>query len=947
MARSELQEYAAKREFAATPEPKPAVGAPTTGPLLFVVQQHSARRMHYDFRLECDGVLKSWAVPKAPALDPEEKRLAVQTEDHPYDYASFEGVIPPGQYGAGEVIVWDCGVYSPDEDGETWYDDRERAERAVREGLAKGKLSILLRGEKIKGSFALVRTKEAKTWLLIKHRDRFASRADVTERDRSVLSGATVEEMKAVPAHPMPATRLVPTGKVQPMPDKLSPMLAETTDHPPFKRSGWMWEPKLDGYRALAFIRADGVKLRSRRGLDLTDPFPGIVAALGNQGGAAMILDGELVAFDADGRPSFNALQNRVQLKSARQIAEAEQGVSVAYFCFDLLHFGGIDLARFPYADRRRYLSQCLLPSSLVQLVYASEDGEALREAALAAGFEGVVAKRKDSRYEPGKRSGAWLKVKPTTTAEFVVGGYTKGKGSREPLGALLVGYWDKGRLHYASHVGSGFDDASLRDAKARLEPLRRPTRPFVEEPELNAPTTWVDPKLVAEVEFHSWTGDGALRAPVFKRLRDDIDAKAVRRPDMGDDSSPRAVGMNSDLRAGRAHRGSARADSSGRSRRGNAAADSSAPSGGAHADRIIADVVAQLEAAKASSAVIGVGPHRLKVTHLDRVYWPADPGLNEPALTKRDLLIYFALVSPHILPHLADRPLTMIRMPDGIGGQRFFQKHWEQEKPEFAETINVWSDSKDESHEYLLCNNLPTLLWLAQSGTLEFHIWHSRAALSRDARSKSTDYDSSLEALEASVLNYPDWVVFDIDPYIYSGREKPGAEPELNTVAFEKGKEVAFWLRDLLNGMALEPIVKTSGKTGLHVFVPIRRSIDFDAARHVSELVGRHLLHLHPKDITLEWSVPKRTGKIFMDYNMNVRGKTLNVAYSPRGAPGAPVSMPLTWEELAGAHPLDFRITNVPQRLAESGDRWRDALTRKQSLERALERPRAEPKRR
>jgi bifunctional non-homologous end joining protein LigD len=302
-------------------------------------------------------------------------------------------------------------------------------------------------------------------------------------------------------------------------------------------------------------------------------------------------------------------------------------------------------------------------------------------------------------------------------------------------------------------------------------------------------------------------------------------------------------------------------------------------------------------------------------------------------------LLRYVAQVSAFMLPHLAARPLTMIRMPDGIRGQRFFQKHWEQERPEFVETITVYSGHKDESHEYLLCNNLPTLLWLAQSGTLEFHVWHSRAKPGPDARSKSTDYASSLESLEGSVLNYPDYVVFDIDPYIYSGKEAPGAEPELNTVAFDKGKEVAFWLRELLLSMSLEPIVKTSGKTGLHVFVPIRRTLDFDAARHVSELVGRHLMRLHPKDITLEWSVPKRTGKIFMDYNMNVRGKTLNVAYSPRGEPGAPVSMPLTWEELAGAHPLDFRITNVPQRLGETGDRWRDALERKQSLESALSR--------
>jgi bifunctional non-homologous end joining protein LigD len=294
------------------------------------------------------------------------------------------------------------------------------------------------------------------------------------------------------------------------------------------------------------------------------------------------------------------------------------------------------------------------------------------------------------------------------------------------------------------------------------------------------------------------------------------------------------------------------------------------------------------------------------------------------------------------MLPHLADRPLTMIRMPDGIRGQRFFQKHWEQARPEFVESITVFSGHKDEQHEYLLCNNLPTLLWLAQSGTLEFHVWHSRARPGADAASDSTDYATSLESLEGSVLNYPDYVLFDLDPYIYSGKEAKGAEPELNTVAFEKGKEVAFWLRELLQSMSLEPIVKTSGKTGLHVFVPIRRTLDFDAARHVSELVGRHLMRLHPKDITLEWSIPKRTGKIFMDYNMNVRGKTLNVAYSPRGEPGAPVSMPLTWEELAGAHPLDFTITNAPQRLARTGDRWQDALERKQSLERALARTKA-----
>jgi bifunctional non-homologous end joining protein LigD len=896
MAKGKLSEYSAKRTFDATPEPSPGLPPARSGPLLFVVQQHSARRLHYDFRLECDGVLKSWAVPKGPSLDPSEKRLAVQTEDHPFDYASFEGVIPPGQYGAGEVIVWDCGVYSPDEGGKTWFHAREQAEREIRAGLEKGKLSVLLRGEKLKGSFALVRTKES--WLLLKHRDRFAGVVDLAAQNRSVLSGMAVEDLKTVPVRRIPAGELVPAGRIEATPEKLAPMLAETGEAP-FNDRGWMWEPKLDGYRVLAFIDAGSVRLRSRRGVELAGSFPALAAELATQDAHGMILDGEIVAFDPGGRPSFNALQNRVQLKTEREVALADRSVPAVFFCFDMLHFAGVDLRRFTYQDRRRYLAQCLLPSSLVQLVHASDDGLAMYSAALASGFEGVIGKRKESRYESGRRSAAWLKVKPTQSADFVVGGYTRGKGSRAALGALLVGYWERAgdALRFASHVGSGFDERTLAQLKARLAPLVRKTCPFAEKPELPNPTTWVEPELVAEVQFQSWTEDGSLRAPVFLRLRDDVDPKTVRRA---------------------AARGP------------NAVPDPP------HVRGEVDEVVTQL-AGKSKAFALAVGAHRIRLTHLDRVYWPADPALKQPPITKRDLLRYFAEVSPYILPHLADRPLTMIRMPDGIEGQRFYQKHWGEARPEFVETITVFSEHKDESHEYLLCNNLPTLLWLAQSGTLEFHVWHSRARPGPDAASRSTDYAASRAALEASVLNYPDYVVFDLDPYIYSGREAPGEEPELNTVAFEKGKEVAFWLRELLAAMSLEAIVKTSGKTGLHVFVPIRRTIDFDAAREVSEKVGRHLMRAHPRDITLEWSVPKRTGRIFMDYNMNVRGKTLNVAYSPRGAAGAPVSMPLAWDELAGAHPLDFRVTNVAQRLAQTGDRWRDALDKKQSLERAL----------
>jgi bifunctional non-homologous end joining protein LigD len=845
-------------------------------------------------------VLKSWAVPKGPSLNTSDKRLAVQTEDHPYDYGSFEGVIPPRQYGAGEVIVWDCGVYSPDEGGETWFHARGEAEKRVREGLEKGKLSFLVRGEKIKGSFALVRSSDRKNWFLIKHKDRHVSAEDVTAQDRSVLSGAAVDEMKVVPARRIPATRLAPAGAKEKMPADLAPMHAETGDAA-FDDPDWTWEPKLDGYRVLAFIGGHGVKLRSRRaGLHLDSAFPRLLAELQKQAVNGMILDGELVAFGADGRPSFNALQNRIHLKSSRDIAAAEERSPVVFYCFDLLHFAGVNLRKHPYRDRRRYLSQCLLPTPLVRLVHAAEDGRELSAAALASGFEGVIGKRKDSLYEPGKRVGTWLKVKPTSSAEFVIGGYTRGKGARAALGALLLGYWDGGELRYASHVGSGLNDRTLAQVRSRLDKLARKTHPFAEKPDLHSPTVWVEPKAVAEIKFQSWTDDGSLRAPIFLRLRDDVDPKSVRR-------------------------------------QGPAQARTAAPSGDAGGpSREIADVVRQLDTNKAT-LTLAVGSHALKLTHLDRVYWPADQALQQPALTKRDLLRYFAQVSPYILAHLADRPLTMIRMPAGINGQRFYQKHWEQQKPAFVDTITVYSEHKDESHDYLLCNNLPTLLWLAQSGTLEFHVWHSRAKPGPDAVTQSTDYASSLEAMEGSVLNHPDYIVFDLDPYIYSGKEKPGDEPELNTAAFEKGKEVAFWLRELLRGMSLEAIVKTSGKTGLHIFVPIRRTLDFDAARHASELVGRHLMRQHPTDITLEWSVPRRTGKIFMDYNMNVRGKTLNVAYSPRGAAGAPVSMPLTWDELAKAHPLDFTLSNVPERLARAGDRWRDALARKQSIEQAL----------
>jgi bifunctional non-homologous end joining protein LigD len=893
-----LKRYSAKRAFDVSPEPGPIPVSGRTGPLLFVVQQHAARRMHWDFRLELDGVLKSWAVPKAPSLNPADKRLAVHVEDHPFNYASFEGVIPEKQYGAGEVIVWDCGVYSPDEQGQYWFHDREQAQRELREGYQRGKLSIFLRGEKLKGSFALVRTSDPKNWFLIKHRDRFVRDIEVAQLTRSIVSGMTLQQIERLPAHErVDALQLAPSGPRESMPAKLLPMMAELGDEP-FSNDKWLHEPKLDGYRALAFIRNGKVELRSRRGLDLTPCFPVIAAELAQQAVDAMLLDGEIVAFDTQGKPSFNALQNRAQLKSAREIGAAEQASPCVFYAFDLLHFAGLNLRGAPYQARRRYLAQCLLPAAHLQVMHADENGVALYEAALANGFEGTVAKRKDSRYEPGRRSPSWLKSKATKTVELVIGGYTKGKGAREPLGALLLGYWDRHKLVYAGNAGTGFDENTLRDVKARCDALRTSKRPFAEKPPVPSIAAWVKPELAAEVKYAAWTPDLRLRAPVFLRLRDDVDPSTLHGP-----LKPAEAAKAKPVSA---------------------------------QDAQLEEVLSQLETNKANIELM-VGSDVIKITNLDRVYWPADPSIAQPAITKRDLLRYFTCISELILPHLADRPLTMIRMPEGIHGERFYQKHWEHTLPPFVANVNIYSESKDERQDYLLCNNLPTLLWLAQVGTLEFHVWHSRVKPGPDALTQSTDFSSSLQALESSVLNYPDYLVFDIDPYIYSGKEAPGAEPELNDIAFEKGKQVAFWLRELLLGMGLEPIVKTSGKTGLHVFVAIERTLTFDAARQMCEVIGRHLMAQHPKDITMDWAVKKRTGKIFMDYNMNVRAKTLNVAYSPRGVAGAPISMPLTWDELEHAHPLGYRLNNVVRRLQRDGDVWKDALRRKHSLEKVL----------
>ncbi|MSQ23282.1 MAG: ATP-dependent DNA ligase [Chloroflexi bacterium] len=897
---SELEKYAEKRDFQKTPEPAPGV-APRDdgGPLRFVVQKHAARRMHYDLRLEADGVLKSWAVPKGPSLDPAEKRLAVHVEDHPLDYAGFEGVIPKGEYGAGEVIVWDTGTYVPDEPRGAEFESRAQAEQAIREGEAAGKIAVRFFGQKLHGSWALVRMKgaDSKDWLLIKHSDDFADPdQDILRNERSVLSGASVGDIRSGrtpdPEYQTVHPEALSGARASPFPSDLAPMLPSLTEKA-FSHPDWIFEPKLDGIRAIALLQEDSVRLLTRAGNDATSRYPALehdLAKLDRE----IVLDGEIVALDDSGRPSFERLQQRMHLARPADIRRADQTVPIVYFVFDVLYADGYDLRRVPLQQRRRLLESSVTSSERIRLVESfAEDGETAFEAFVGFGLEGIIAKRADSLYEPGRRTQAWLKVKATLSDDFVVVGWTPGVGARAPtFGALALATFDsEHNLRFVSTVGSGFDDRMLQELRQRLDALVTNEAPVGEAPASYGPIKWVRPELVVEVKFNQWTEDGRLRAPVFMRLRDDkVPAEAV-----GSVLSPAPVEV----------------------------APPPATAG-------VQLVMEQLDI-RGENAVLEVDGHQIKCTHLDKVFWPAANG--HPQVTKRDLLKYLAQVSPYMLTHLKDRPLTLVRCPDGMLGERFYQKHIELGLPKFVDTVRLYAEHTDKDGEYVMCNNLATLLWLGQVAALELHPQYARVSPEPDGYHLGTDFVGSEEAIEASLLNYPDFVVFDLDPYIYSGDEAKGEEPALNRIAYERTCEVAGWVKELLDSLKLTAFVKTSGKTGLHVFVPILRQLDYDAARSACETIGRFLLRSHSKEVTMDWTVNKRTGKIFFDHNQNVRGKTLSAAFSPRLAPEASVSVPLRWEELGKVYPTDFTVHTAPARMIEHGDPWAAILDAKNDI--------------
>jgi bifunctional non-homologous end joining protein LigD len=691
-----LDAYRAKRALERTPEPAGAV-APDGAGRLFVVHQHAARRLHYDLRLEMEGVLRSWAVPKGPSYDTAEKRLAVHVEDHPLEYGDFEGLIPAGNYGAGAVIVWDRGEWVSVGD--------------PLEGLAKGKLLFELRGYKLRGMWTLVKLKKSeKDWLLIKERDAWASKDPEALPPESVLSGLTVEALGAG-GDPGAVLRreLIELGAPRrPIDVKSVKLMLAETGARAFSRKDWLFEPKLDGYRVLAAARAKGEpRLITRNGNDCSAAFPEIVRAVAALPFERLLLDGEVVALDDTGRPSFQRLQGRAKLSRPIDIRHAVVNTPVTYYGFDLLGFEDFDLRSLPLSDRKAALRQVLPPvGALRYLEHVEDEGEALYQETERLGLEGIVAKKSGSPYKAG-RSSAWLKIRSRQTGDFVVVGFTAPKGSRGGFGALQLGEYVDGELVYAGRAGSGFSDKQLAEVRRTLESQARPDPPCSGLVQLEKDTTWVEPTMVCEVEYSEVTEEGLLRQPVFLRFRDDKrPEECVREGGAAgrtlDDVIPRERTRPRDL-----------------------AGQASEPAG----------KIPHPRSARGRDDSAGELPFEL--TNLKKIFWP-DEGY-----TKGDLTDYYRAVSPWLLAYLRNRPLVMTRYPDGIGGKSFFQKDAPGFRPDWIRTERMWSEDTQREIDYFVCDDEASLLYVVNLGTIPLHLWASRVP----------------------TLERPDWCVLDLDP--------------------------------------------------------------------------------------------------------------------------------------------------------------------------------------
>jgi bifunctional non-homologous end joining protein LigD len=859
-----LTEYRRKRDFRRTPEPAGSKKRPPTSQS-FTVQKHAARRLHYDFRLELDGVLKSWAVPKGPSLDPSEKRLAVAVEDHPLEYGAFEGTIPAGEYGGGTVLLWDTGVWHPEGD--------------PREGLRRGKLSFILEGQKLRGRWTLVRSggrrPDSTNWLLLKRSDQQARRHaefDVlAQLPNSVASGQSIEQIAAQPDRvwsgggqsegdkraskiarkPFAGKRRkalkvdVLGARRAPMPSFVPPALARLVDNAP-EGDGWLHEIKFDGYRLMCLVAGGKARLMTRNENDWTHRFRAIAEAAARLPVDTAVIDGEAVVLLPNGTSSFQALQN---------VLGGQHEGQLAYQCFDLLYLDGYDLRSASLLDRKAKLRQVLAAADdagpLRYTEHRVNDGPAFHAAACELGLEGIVSKRSDRPYPKG-RSDEWLKSKCIKSQEFVIGGFTDSTAARRSLGALLLGFYDDQReLRYAGRVGTGFSDRVLGDLRRRLVALTQTKPPFANPPRAGRATHWVRPQLVAQVRFADWTSDGLVRHASFDGLREDKPAEAI-----GEEEPMLREKVAKATREAKPRRATPKKGASDRQKT---------------SDR--ADVAG------------------VRLTHPDRVLYA------EQGVTKLGLAAFYDEIADQILPHIVRRPLSLVRCPDGQGKKCFYQKHARPGTPDALERIEIEESGKRV--EYLMVNDLAGLVSLVQLGVLEIHPWGATA----------------------SDLAHPDRLIVDIDPG--------------EGVSWARVVAAAREIRQRLDELRLTSFVKTTGGKGLHVVAPLRPRADWQQLKQFARALVDRMVADSPKQFTASMSKSARTGKIFIDYLRNDRGATAVAPYSTRARPNAPVSVPVSWDELGPAlRPDHFGIANLPRRLkALRSDPWAGFFQSRQSL--------------
>ncbi|MES2892634.1 MAG: DNA ligase D [Bacteroidota bacterium] len=798
---SKLDLYHKKRDFKVTSEPKGTITK--SSDFSFVVQKHAATRLHYDLRLQLDGVLKSWAVPKGPSEEPGEKRLAVMTEDHPVEYLTFKGKIPEGNYGAGKMEIWDKGTFVPI--------NQEAIPITEKEALANlknGELKFELAGKKLKGSYVLVRLKDEKNWLLIRHKPK-ATAATPPKK---------VAVKKLVSPTYVAATR---TGGRAKITGYIKPMLAHVSEKA-FSDPDWVFELKWDGYRAIAEIN-DGVKFYSRNGLDFRERFPALFTAF-QKIKHPCIIDGEVVFLNESGNANFQQLQHYDESIKGNLIFQA----------FDLLSLDNTDIKHLELLERKSLLKKLLGSNKLIRFTtHIKETGEQFFTEASKLGLEGVMAKKADSTYVTGVRTRSWLKIKNMLTEDVYIAGFTAPRGSRNKFGALILATKHKTGWQYAGHVGTGFNTKSLHEIHDLLMPLVTKENPFGKKIPVNDTPTWVRPEMVAEISFTEITKDGIFRHPSFQRIRDD----KMKAPITKKTAASTGTKVNETIKAGTVN---------------------------------------------------------VPVTNTQKIFWPKE------GYTKGDLIQYYKQVAPYILPYLKDRPLSLKRNPNGIQDAGFYHKDAGENAPGFVKVFPYQNEKK--VIDYIVCNNLATLLYLVNLGCIEFNPWNNRV----------------------QHVDKPDWLLIDLDPSQKNG--------------FDQVIAVAQVAKELMDKAKLKGYCKTSGASGLHIYLPLGANYNYEVVKNFAEIFMSLIHERLPEFTSMERSLAKRGDNIYLDYLQNRTSQTLASAYSVRPVEGATVSTPLEWAEVKkGLDPRKFDMKNIFNRLEQKGDLFKQVLKEKNNLNQAL----------